>query len=360
MNSLIKQENAAMTSLASHFLKKRQGRGSKKFVTSRSQNRVAQKASWVTQIEACDKIQDIQTANSGLYTIQHTIQHFLVALKPNMTSKARVPSAACLLLFLYAVSNFKQINLTVGKLETKGQETQRSRDGSTAFDNIVDEAYHRIYDNFTNPERKVFDIDKWTLKTKGGLTDNDRVALAEFYRNADSVFEYGLGESTYIADHVGVPRYAGIDSDPVWVGMARDKVSSHFRFYLADIGKTEKWGFPAEELEKSVFQYQLAPLVAEKEPFDVYMVDGRFRFACLLASFLHASSRGGNRTHTTVLVHDCHRTKVSHLMLRRKNDDLKVFDVQRAGDRVCVYRRYANTTDEQVLDLWHQNYNVYK
>jgi hypothetical protein len=37
-------------------------------------------------------------------------------------------------------------------------------------------------------------------------------------------------------------------------------------------------------------------------------VDGRFRFPCMLASFLHAAARGAKRTHTTVLLHDCEAT----------------------------------------------------
>jgi hypothetical protein len=34
------------------------------------------------------------------------------------------------------------------------------------------------------------------------------------------------------------------DSDAVYVSMAREKGPNHFRFYLADIGATEEWGYP--------------------------------------------------------------------------------------------------------------------
>jgi len=69
----------------------------------------------------------------------------------------------------------------------------------------------------------------------GGLTDSDRELLASIYFNSSSVFEFGLGESTHIAAYVGVPRYSGVDNDPVWVVKARDGAEmDHFRFSFAD------------------------------------------------------------------------------------------------------------------------------
>lgn len=75
----------------------------------------------------------------------------------------------------------------------------------------------------------------------GGLFPSDKLLLSELYYNASSVFEYGLGESTYIAAHTGVPRYAGVDSAAEWVSMARETVlikfkKDNFRFTLADVG----------------------------------------------------------------------------------------------------------------------------
>lgn len=114
------------------------------------------------------------------------------------------------------------------------------------------------------------------------------IAGYELYRNADSVFEFGLGESTRIAAAVGVPRYAGIDSDAAWVSNVRGDVPLHYRFYFADIGPTKDWGYPTKDVLKGELNYQMVPLIAEPEPFGVYMVDGRWRLGCVLLSFLHA------------------------------------------------------------------------
>jgi hypothetical protein len=157
-----------------------------------------------------------------------------------------------------------------------------------------------------------------------------------------------LGESTLIADHVGVPRYSGIDSDSAWLRRVRSRVSSHFRFYLGDIGETAKWGAPTQDLSKAVLNYQLTPLQSEPECFDVYLVDGRFRLACMMASFLHASARECPDG-ALVIVHDCHRKPI------HKADHL--LKLVGAKGKLCAYNRLPNTTDEQLYDLWTEHYD---
>lgn len=231
----------------------------------------------------------------------------------------------------------------------------------TAFDNIAQIAYQRAFDKddpFLPPlltksvRSTLFELDSWTNRTRGGLNDADRVFLAKYYSQAESVFEYGLGESTYIANHVRVPRYAGIDSDAVWVQSARDKVFPHFRFYFADIGPTGAWGTPIEKYNKAVLDYQLAPLISEPYAFDVYMVDGRYRIACVLASFLHASSRSvnSNGSSTVVLLHDRHRESY-HVV-----DDLFEIECSEAEQRLCALRRLPTTTDQDLFQAWQKHH----
>jgi hypothetical protein len=248
----------------------------------------------------------------------------------------------------------------------------------TAFDEIVETA--RIYTfrapnqqqkRPPPPRRKPFDVVTWEHKRTGGLSDADRAMLGRVYGAAQSVFEYGLGESTLIAHAVGVPRYAGVDSDPTYVADTRAQVAArggnhphhhHYRFYFADIGPTLQWGYAKYNLTKAVWTYQLVPLLSEPDPFDVYMVDGRYRFPCLLASFLHASgssigSRGAaagaesaaNLTSTVVLVHDCLRETY-----HRADAVLDLFET--SGDRLCAYRRRPDTKDSDLLRLWRRHF----
>ncbi|CAB9505744.1 expressed unknown protein [Seminavis robusta] len=243
-------------------------------------------------------------------------------------------------------------------------QQQQEQQSTTAFDEIVSVAYaEAIVEQRPKTPRRTFDIKYWVqhsgLTTEGGLNNDDRSLLGEIYYKANSVFEYGLGESTYIANHVGVPRYAGVDSDPAWVGMARDKVARYFRFYLGDIGPTGDWGYPKSgKLPKQLLDYQLSPLIVEPKPFDVYMVDGRWRLSGMIACFLHASARGADPSKTTVLIHDCDKqpNPLGRVVYKKADHLLKL--VNHSGNKLCVYQRKPDTTDTQLQEFWHENNDI--
>lgn len=267
-----------------------------------------------------------------------------------------------------ALSNEKEVKVVKGSAGNHEYEAESSsplsslpaKEQPSGFDAIVETGYRRALKSVQSKERQPFDIDWWERKsgltTTGGLGHLDRIKLGEIYRHATSLFEYGLGESTYIANHVGVPRYAGIDSDPVWVGMARDKVAEYFRFYLGDIGKTKAWGFPTEpNQQKNILDYQLAPLIVEPLPFDVYMIDGRWRLPTMIACFLHASDRGAPHNQTVGLIHDClPKGKSFGDRPEYKRADHLLELVDHSGEKLCVYQRKPSTTDADLKDLWHQ------
>jgi len=234
----------------------------------------------------------------------------------------------------------------------KGASKSENKDGA-GFQHAISKAASLAFaDSTKKPQRHEFVLNAWNKKTSGGLTDVDRMTVSKNYRKANSVFEWGLGESTMIADHVGVPRYAGIDSDPSYVAKIRAKVSDkHFRFYFADIGETVQWGNPKQNHRKNFYNYQIAPLMSEVMAFDVYMVDGRYRLACLVMAFLHASSRGAKPADTIVMVHDCERSEY-HLA-----DQILKLGTKPTGGKICVYMRNEQTTDEQLVQLWMKEFH---
>merc|ERR1712048_757194 len=98
-----------------------------------------------------------------------------------------------------------------------------------------------------------------------------------------------------------------------------------FRFYFSDIGETGAWGWPKKKLAKNEYNYQISALMAEQEPFDVYLIDGRYRIACVCAAFLHAIkySKGSSARlkRVRVGIHD-------NVETRSKNMGLQVEDGQ--------------------------------
>jgi len=182
----------------------------------------------------------------------------------------------------------------------------------------------------------------------GGLTDSDRELLASIYFNSSSVFEFGLGESTHIAAYVGVPRYSGVDNDPVWIGKARDGAKmDHFRFSFADTGKTSDFGHPInDKMQKIPLDYQSAPLNNEYHAFDFYLVDGRYRVATACSSFLHAISRGGDMSQVLVGVHDWVSDR-SYLF-----ELTSIADVVHQSARLAVLRMKTHVSEHDIHELW--------
>jgi hypothetical protein len=321
-------------------------------------------------------------------TLGFLVTCHLTRVSCQMTKSPSIHSSRQIVLFVLVVFSMGALRVDLFMLRTDKQrdlsEFNSTPSGgriSSPFDKAVQRAYDLVVDpsglvaanNQTRIPKK-FNVTAWDRRTTGGLTDRDRTLLSRIYGQAESVFEYGLGESTYIADHMGVQRYAGIDSDAAWVANARTNVSPHFRFYFADIGPTRAWGYPQDsKLPKSILGYQLAPLIVEPLPFDVYMVDGRWRFPCMLASFLHASSRGADPTKTTVLLHDCtdellfkpvsgsggqQSAKSPPIRKEYRWADHLLDMVDHSGALLCVYKRKPETTDAQLLELWEQHFDL--
>lgn len=219
----------------------------------------------------------------------------------------------------------------------------------TAFDEIHQIVYKEAISPPHLSNRNKFSLEGWKRGT-GGLDDADRKALGDLYYSASSVFEYGLGESTLIAAHTGVPRYAGVDSDAKWVAQARGNSKlNHFRFNFADIGEIKDFGNPVDaSLQKNHYDYQIAPLVLEDEPFDVYLVDGRYRVACACVSFLHAMKTGGNMELVRVGVHDNAETGRGYGVLKN------VADVVVENNKLWVYKLKKSTTEKDLFDLWKE------
>ena len=218
------------------------------------------------------------------------------------------------------------------------------------FDIIQKRTYKKAIE-LADTTRTRFTLDGWK-RGSGGLDDDDRRVLGDLYFNANSVFEYGLGESTKIAAYTGVPRYAGVDSDATWVAQARDSTNMNlFLFHFADIGETIEWGNPKHNvLQKIQYDYQVAPLVLAHEPFDVYLVDGRYRVACACVSFLHAMKYGADMSKVRVGTHDNEREEYHVLE--------QVADVVVKNKKLWVYILKEGTTEEDLFKIWRRHANT--
>ena len=135
---------------------------------------------------------------------------------------------------VFAVSVVYNTQFTKFSMQSRNylllNDPQSNTKPNSAFEKIAHQVYSQDICNKDNmitesQEPKAFDLQEWLQhSTDGGLNNKDRIMLAKYYGTANSIFEWGLGESSYMAGYFNVSRYAGVDSEATWVSNARDKV----------------------------------------------------------------------------------------------------------------------------------------
>ena len=120
-------------------------------------------------------------------------------------------------------------------------------------------------------------------------------------------------------------------------------------------------------MAKNEYDYQVAALMAEKQAFDVYLVDGRYRVACACLSFLHAIKHRGVdlASQVRVGIHDNHANgKIGiNKKPRARNRHYDVFqevaDAEIQNTRLWVYKLKTNrpNIEQELYDLWEQIHN---
>ena len=110
---------------------------------------------------------------------------------------------------------------------------------------------------------------------------------------------------------------------------------------------TKAWGHPANErLPKIKYNYQIQSLFSELKPFDVYMVDGRYRVACACISFLHALKYGADMDKVRVSVHDNDQRHRGYEKLQH------IADLEEQNKKLWVYKLKPNVTEYDIANIY--------
>jgi hypothetical protein len=191
------------------------------------------------------------------------------------------------------------------------------------------------------------------------MTPEEREWLRAEMRSADRYLEYGSGASTQMAvECENIKTIYSIESDAKFVEntLAKDpaisaaQANARLHFQFINIGATRKWGFPQNRSKLHLWaNYALAPYRQEIE-WNLILIDGRFRVACVLLAALEAPSD------CTIFVHDfsdrshykamlrfmCIARQVDTLVQLKRRDDFDAKQAQRA------LRAYLYTPDDRV------------
>lgn len=184
------------------------------------------------------------------------------------------------------------------------------------------------------------------------MTSPEVALFTRYLKTAKSYFEFGCGGSTMVASRYGPATLSitSVDSSQEWLDtVARNTYSAAkatqglLTMKFADIGPIGIWGYPAQSAEESKgawYLYSQAISMADKQ-FDVVLVDGRFRVACLLNTFISNPA-------AKVLIHDFfdpghHR---AYRVL------LEVAEVVDRVDTLAALKRKEGVTTETLMKLY--------
>lgn len=158
-----------------------------------------------------------------------------------------------------------------------------------------------------------------------------------YLASATRYAEFGAGGSTWRAGTFANIRFVvSVESSAAWAAVAaRGCPPPRCDVRVVDVGPTGAYGFPAGDGARARWPNYSAALAAADadEPFDLVLVDGRFRVASA-ARTLRAHPRA------RLLVHDFHRE--AYEPIRR------VAHVLESTGTLALLRRRDDATDEDL------------
>lgn len=173
--------------------------------------------------------------------------------------------------------------------------------------------------------------------------------LKKAFSRAKNYFEYGAGRSTeYSLEAGNLESVISVESDSAFVdeyvrpseSIRGAEESGYLSFHIVDIGPTKRWGHPVDKQSRHLWpNYARAIFEYPEIDWDLILVDGRFRNACVAASLL-------SNPDAHVLVHDFWRRRRYHPML-------KYCDEVESAEQLILLKRKKEIADavlEKVLE----------
>lgn len=170
---------------------------------------------------------------------------------------------------------------------------------------------------------------------------NKEIELLSKYMNiANIYFEFGSGGSTNFAINTkNIKKIYSIDTDKKWLDKFNHK--KLYKKYI-DIGPVKSFGNPKNESKKKNWMLYSDSISDIVETPDMVLIDGRFRVACGLKTWLKSNNN------TNILIHDFTNREHYHILLnfyeiKESEDTLVVMNKKETNiDINEIYENYKN------------------
>ena len=191
-----------------------------------------------------------------------------------------------------------------------------------------------------------------TMAVSIRMTAKEVALFQRYLYKSSDYFEFGCGGSTIVACKTGPPALTvtSVDSNQEWVdivlsnpNVAVKTTGKLLQMSVVDIGPVGSWGFPTQSAADSKgawYMYSQAISMTGKS-YDLVLVDGRFRVACLLNSFI-------SNPKASVLIHDFFDPGHHHAYAAL----LTVSDVVDRADTLVALRPKAGVRKEDLMKMY--------
>lgn len=177
------------------------------------------------------------------------------------------------------------------------------------------------------------------------MTKSEIDRLLFYLSNCRNYFEYGCGNSTIMASKIEtIQTIAAVDSCLYWIDKASKQIDNKVIFNYIDINADEtKLGLPKDKSKIKNWPTYSNIINNYNIDFDLILVDGRFRVACCLASFLKMK----NDSH--LLLHDYNRMEYHVLE--------NYFQIVEQVDTLVVFKK-IESIDEQIIKEKYEKFKL--
>lgn len=169
------------------------------------------------------------------------------------------------------------------------------------------------------------------------MTEKELFLLQKALMQSQNYLEFGSGNSTVMATETETIRQITVvESDAsFWkeklLSIPSIKHAVHtkrIKPLLINIGTTGEWGYPIDNSCQNQWPLYSSLAFQEKASYDLVLVDGRFRVACILQACLNCSSE------TKIMIHDFFNRPYyfvvcPFLKLEKRVDTLGIFTINK-------------------------------
>ena len=180
----------------------------------------------------------------------------------------------------------------------------------------------------------IHNIINLTLKK---MTEKELALLRKALMQSQNYLEFGSGNSTLLATEIETIKHITVvESDASFWNEKLLNIPSikcgvytkRIKPLLINIGPTGEWGYPIDNSNQNQWPLYSSSAFHEKTSYDLVLVDGRFRVACILQACLHCSPE------TRIMIHDFFNRPIyfavcPFLKLEEQADTLGIFTINK-------------------------------